>query len=402
MLKEKIKFFLKKNYPFLIKKYRDYTISKSFNHNYWSKKKNKFIEIVEDIKNKPFDETLPKNFSEYKIKYDRATLEINNTCNIDCIMCKTSLSTRKKGKMDSETLHVALERLKDAGVTHVTLHTIGDPLANPRLKEVFIGLRKYNIKCSISTNGLLLYKHIDTLKEFMDICPSIRFSIDGVNKKTYEKIRAGGKWEDLISNLELCNNELRSSGLSTDINMTISKDNFDEIGKFVIFFKQYISYPFMDFSFNFVNSLSPDNSYFNNANAIPEHTHINKMCHLVSGKVPYILIDGKLSVCCRDYTGELVIGDINKSSLNEIRKSKKLELLQKAHKSGNLDNYNLCKTCFIIDDRINIVFSGAMQYFLFMNPNQNAAYFQDKANKLINFLRNKELSKNKFSEILIN
>ena len=83
-----------------------------------------------------------------------------------------------------------------------------------------------------------------------------------------------------------------------------------------------------------------------------------------------------------------------------FKKSKKLELLQKAHKNGNLDNYNLCKTCFIIDDRINILFSGAMQYFLFMNPNENAAYFQNKANKLINFLRNKELSTNKFSEIL--
>ena len=402
MVSDKIKVFLKKNYPFLIKKYRNYKISKRFNQNYWLKKQNTLIKTVEDIKNKSFDETLPKNFSEYKIKYDRATLEINNTCNLDCIMCKTSLSTRKKGRMDSETLNIALERLKEAGVTHVSLHTIGDPLANPRLKEVFTELRKYNIKCSISTNGLLLYKHIDTLKEFMDICSSIRFSIDGVKKKTYEKIRVKGKWEDLISNLELCNDKLRTIGFSTDINMTVSKDNYKEIGEFVVFFKKYISYPFLDFSFYFVNSLCPDNIYFNNANIMPEHTYTNKMCHQVSGKVPYILIDGKVSVCCRDYNGELAIGDINNSSLNEIRKSKKLKLLQKAHKNGNLDNYNLCNTCFIIDHRISKVFSDGMQYFLFMNPNQNANYFQNKANKLINFLRNKELSKNKFSEILIN
>ena len=81
MLKEKIKLFIKKKYPFLVKKYRNYNVSKSFNHNYWLKKKNTFIEMVEDVKNKPFEETLPKNFNEYKIKYDRATLEINNTCN---------------------------------------------------------------------------------------------------------------------------------------------------------------------------------------------------------------------------------------------------------------------------------------------------------------------------------
>ena len=124
------------------------------------------------------------------------------------------------------------------------------------------------------------------------------------------------------------------------------------------------------------------------------------MCHLVSGKVPYILIDGKVSVCCRDYSGELVIGDTKKSSLSEIRKSKKLRLLQKAHKNGNLDNYNLCKTCFIIDDRINVVFNGAMKYFLFTHPNENATFFQNKANKLIDFFKNKELSKNKFSKIL--
>ena len=102
MLKDKLKFFLKKNYPALVRKYRDYSISKSFNHNYWEKKKDSFIGIVNDLKNKPFDETLPKNFNEIKIKHDRATLEINNTCNLDCIMCKTSLSTRKKGKISNK------------------------------------------------------------------------------------------------------------------------------------------------------------------------------------------------------------------------------------------------------------------------------------------------------------
>ena len=124
------------------------------------------------------------------------------------------------------------------------------------------------------------------------------------------------------------------------------------------------------------------------------------MCHLVSGKVPYILIDGKLSVCCRDYSGELIIGDINKSSLNAVRSSKKLKSLQKAHTNGNLENYPLCKTCFIIDDRINIVFSGVLQYLLFMHPDEKAEYFQSKADELIEFLRNKELSTEKFTKLL--
>ena len=59
------------------------------------------------------------------------------------------------------------------------------------------------MQTSISTNGLMLEKHIDTLIEYVDVCSSIRFSIDGVKKETYEKIRFGGKWEDLIRNLDL-------------------------------------------------------------------------------------------------------------------------------------------------------------------------------------------------------
>lgn len=315
-------------------------------------------------------------------------------------MCKTSLATRKKGRISSETLDVALKRLKEDGITNVSLHTIGDPLANPRLEEVFIALRKYEIKCAISTNGLLLYKYIDVLKDFMDICPSIRFSIDGATKKTYEKIRAKGKWENLIYNLELCNEKLRSFSLSTDLNMTLSKDNYKEIGQFIVFAKKYVNYPPLDTVFNFVNSLSPDTSYFHHVNLLPQYTHRNKMCNLVSGNTSFLLFDGKVSVCCRDYSGELIIGDINNSTLDEIRRSKKLQSLQEAHTTGNLKNYNLCKNCFIVDKRIGQIFNGLMQYLIYKNPNENADYFQLKANGLINFLQKKELSESKLLEIL--
>jgi len=400
MFIDKIKLQIKKKYPFVVKKYRDLKVSRSFGDNYWNNRKNYLLKIINDFNNKSFQSLLPRSYADIKKKEHHAILEINNTCNIDCLMCKTSLATRKKGKISSETLQVALKRLKEDGITNVSLHTIGDPLANPRLEEVFTELRKYKIKCSISTNGLLLYKYVDVLKEFMDICPSIRFSIDGATKKTYEKIRAKGKWKDLIYNLDLCNEKLKTCGLATDINITLSKDNFKEIGQFIILFKKYISYPPLDYSFTFVNSLSPDTSYFHHVNLLPKHTHRNKMCPLVSGNTPFVLFDGKASICCRDYSGELVIGDINNSSLDEIRKSKELQLLQKAHTSGNLNNYNLCKNCFKVDSRINIFFDELMRYLIYKNPNENAKYFQLKANELISFLKEKELPESKLLKII--
>ena len=167
------------------------------------------------------------------------------------------------------------------------------------------------MQTSLSTNGLMLEKHIDTLIEYVDICSSIRFSIDGVKKETYEKIRFGGKWEDLIRNLDLAKKELPKIGYELMIDLVITKDNFSELGEFVTFFKKYVRKPYIQILFNFMNSLSPSNDYFLSNNVLQKHTHINSFCNMVAKNTPYILVDGRVSVCCRDYDGSLVIGSIN-------------------------------------------------------------------------------------------
>ena len=46
--------------------------------------------------------------------------------------------------------------------------------------------------------------------------------------------------------------------------------------------------------------------------------------------------DGKLSVCCRDYDGSLVLGSINsKTGLDSILVSEELKKLQQEHESGD-------------------------------------------------------------------
>ena len=122
----------------------------------------------------------------------------------------------------------------------MALHTLGDPLANPRLPDVLEEIRSFNLKTSICTNGLLLEKHVDTLVEYIDIAPSIAFSIDGANAETYEKIRIGGKFSKLIEQLEISNEKLRTKGMSVKIHFTLSKDNMKEVGKFINIFRNML------------------------------------------------------------------------------------------------------------------------------------------------------------------
>jgi wyosine [tRNA(Phe)-imidazoG37] synthetase (radical SAM superfamily) len=83
-----------------------------------------------------------------------------------------------------------------------SLHTIGEPLLNPRLPQYFEILRKHGVEVFVSTNALLLEKRLDLLIENADLIYDLRFSIDGATKETYEKIRVRGQWERLIRNLD--------------------------------------------------------------------------------------------------------------------------------------------------------------------------------------------------------
>ena len=84
-------------------------------------------------------------------------------------MCDTKSSSRQKKLMDLDICEKSVKQMKESGVTSVLLHTIGDPLANAKLKDYLKILRKYNLQAGLSTNALLLDKHVETLKEYFDI-----------------------------------------------------------------------------------------------------------------------------------------------------------------------------------------------------------------------------------------
>ena len=90
----------------------------------------------------------------------------------------------------------------------------------------------------------MLDRHIDTL-EYMDICPSISFSIDGAKATSYEKIRVGGKFDDILNNWNI-NKKLRTKGMSVKIQFMICNDNIDEIGEFICLFRKYVLMPAYD------------------------------------------------------------------------------------------------------------------------------------------------------------
>ena len=144
----------------------------------WFERK-KPMERYDAIVNEVYNPQLIQRVEDVHI----AEIEINRNCNINCVMCNTSLSTRPQFNMDMELFEHAVKYTKDQWGGHTALHTIGEPLMNKNLPQYFDILRKNGVKIHLSTNALILHKHLDLIIDYSDIIYEFRFSIDGASKE---------------------------------------------------------------------------------------------------------------------------------------------------------------------------------------------------------------------------
>lgn len=309
--------------------------------------------------------------------HETPVVEINNTCNLDCLMCRTSLATRQKGRMKQDVLRRVLDMVDGHNAIGVELHTIGDPLVNPDLDKVLADLRQKRLTTALTTNGQLLHKQWRVLREYRDVCRGLTFSIDGATPETYERIRVGATWERLLENLELAVRELRGV-IPIMIAMVVSKDNSREVGRYITTFRSYVDDPRFDLQFNPLDSLSGEaaTDYFDRNNLFPCQTRPNDRCRFVIGESLFFHVDGRVSLCCRDYDGSLVVGDTATQTIDDIWNSDPFVKFQKAHRTGVLDDYRLCKTCSVLAPEARELFSAFMKFMVYSSTQQDAEFYQ--------------------------
>ena len=67
--------------------------------------------------------------------------------------------------------------------------------------------------------------------------------------------------------MDLAKDKLLKHGYEFYIDFTITRENFDEMGEFLNYFRKYV-YSIFNIRFHFMNSLAPNNNYFINNNTI--------------------------------------------------------------------------------------------------------------------------------------
>ena len=157
-------------------------------------------------------------------------LSNSTTCNLNCVMCGKEYHSESEDSV-SRTMAAVKSFLPE--VKELFLTGNGDPFARPDTRDFLLNLDGTgypDLKINLLTNGLLLPKYWDRISRlnfgFVDI------SVDAATSRTYEKIRSGGKWADLILCLETLRKN-RDIAPQVTINMTVMRDNYREIPQFV-------------------------------------------------------------------------------------------------------------------------------------------------------------------------
>jgi cyclic pyranopterin phosphate synthase len=115
----------------------------------------------------------------------------------------------------------------DHGITKIRL-TGGEPLVHKYFDEIVQKLSKLPVELSLTTNAILLDKHIDTILDAG--IKKINISLDTLDKDRFKTITRRDEYDRTMKNIELAINR----GLQVKLNVVLIKDfNDDEIIEFV-------------------------------------------------------------------------------------------------------------------------------------------------------------------------
>lgn len=270
-------------------------------------------------------------------------VEINNGCNINCVMCETHSADRPIGEMEPDMFRKSLDQLEAVNCKTLTYHTVGEPTIHHRFADILRISHERGFEVMLSTNGLLIHRYIDALVQWP--VAVIRFSVDGATRETYERIRVGGKFDRLLDNLGLIRDAIIEHKLPTSVEMgvTLSLDNLREVPLFFEVFGRFVDDGLI--TFGLLNSLTAgDVDYYEGARLI-NVDRLNVPCLPLWSNM-YVGYDGRASACCRDYHGELVVGDTRTQTLTEIWNGPVLTELRAKHAAGDVAALpQACRNC---------------------------------------------------------
>lgn len=190
-----------------------------------------------------------KALNEVEVAEERIVLEskprgmgitLTTRCNLNCIMCDVYESL---WDIPEETVKEIIQFMP---YLQQIIWQGGEVFLSRYFESLFEKASSYsNLRQLIVTSGILIDDK--WAKKLVKSKTSLNYSIDGVTRDTYETIRRGAKFKDLLESIDIVNKyreKYRCDGKDSDkftmiMNVVIMKSNYHQLTHFVDFAKSY-------------------------------------------------------------------------------------------------------------------------------------------------------------------
>ena len=154
----------------------------------------------------------------------RVYVEATNRCNLRCPMCPSHVGERERGLMDPETMRLLAGQIPPGSLLEFSFLSLGEPLLHPGLPSMIRMARGLADELFLSTNGVALGGSAERADELAASgLTHVHFSAEASDAESYERIRAGARFDDFLANLRLfrqARDRLRP-GLKLDLSYTL-------------------------------------------------------------------------------------------------------------------------------------------------------------------------------------
>jgi len=170
------------------------------------------------------------------------TVALDSTCNLSCPSCRTTVIKSPDHQLQYQRAlgkKISSNIFSKHGDEPITVHasTTGELFASPLLLEFVNTIpidRFANVQLGIQTNGLLAQSRWHRLGAMQNRVKKITVTVDAATKATYEVLRRGGQWEDIVQSLQWISQQSLEHSIEFRIRMVVQAMNFQEMEKFYI------------------------------------------------------------------------------------------------------------------------------------------------------------------------
>ena len=264
---------------------------------------------------------------------DIVQIESTNLCNAKCVFCPRDEMHRRQGVMEMDLFRKVVDECAALGITHVRVHNYGEPFLDRQLVEKVRYAKARGIaEVGMISNGSLITEELarGMVEAGLD---AINISVDAAGKETFEATRLNLEYDTVIGNVRTLARIRNESGRKhPKLILSFVRQTAAASPEELAFIEEWRQ----------VADKIHITDLHNWAGTLNAKSDVQFPCYRL-WQTFTVLWDGRVSLCCADFDGRHILGDLRASTIAQIWNSPAYRAARRQHlQSGGPE---ICRSC---------------------------------------------------------